>query len=465
MHSLVPSPSMPAIQLKYFRLKDPETEVSIYKVTLILTNQKERSDSRPLHERGFTVLPSTKSEKKLCAHYLTCLKDVHASFTDPVVRGEVILHVVGPIFKEFHAKSMTLELGKHTYSIFKDCDEALKITQLTKDAIASGGCGAIYLTTNLSNPMEDIVYKVLSKTHTKGSAQNIPKIEGEPIISDICDEVSKLERFGGHRGIQDKPIFIVAKKDQVTGFAMVKIACNLDEAINSKEKAMGFWNRDDNRDPLLLQDLIDQLLTGLEYLQSHSLKHGDIKAENIFLKLDTEGKWALQIGDFGASCYYDELFRNKDGTCKYKSYAEGITTFTMAGLSPGHLEDLKRVWDQAMEKERVLIGSGEEDLRKCFHILQQMDLFNLGRSIFKLITGVEISGLNKESTAPAELRRILREKECPREFEELLLGMMICSDYKKQLTVEQALLQNRSITFPAGATDVAGPSRLAGNTE
>lgn len=67
-------------------------------------------------------------------------------------------------------------------------------------------------------------------------------------------------------------------------------------------------------DDSLVKVLVDDLLSGLNYIHSHKIIHGDIKPSNLLLN---QQNTHLKISDFGSSTTEDKLFSKHVGTTQY----------------------------------------------------------------------------------------------------------------------------------------------------
>jgi len=458
----VASVSAPVIFLKCFEQSNSVTGSIDYKVTIVIKNKVEESERdtcrAPSRERGYVHLPSTEEEEDFCRRHLSALTDLlpqmDASKDSRVVEessgdarvgidavdlsprscGERIVEIVHPIFVQFGALNISLKLGLKEFTISRESDASWRVTLTTLQKIATGGYATVYVSTNIMDPKEGIASKIL-KTPSQADKYN----------SAICDEFAKLEKFGGHRGIQDKPISVLVADNQMIGFEMVRIACNLNTAVRERES--GIWHHRHNPNPLLLQDLFDQLLSGLEFLHDNCLRHGDIKLQNIFLKKNIDNRWDFQISDFGLSRHYHEIFRNEDGTHKEDFANQVYGNFTMYNMNIESMENIREQWKLGVEEEKKLKGSGEEYFRKGFTMMLQEDISNLGRCFYMVVTKDNLSRLHKEKMKPKNIERELLKNNCPKEIAEIIVGM-IDTDNTTQLTVKQALSRIKGLTFP-----------------
>ncbi|EDO18526.1 hypothetical protein Kpol_2001p31 [Vanderwaltozyma polyspora DSM 70294] len=92
-----------------------------------------------------------------------------------------------------------------------------------------------------------------------------------------------------------------------------------DEYVNTKIKIKDRCNT--------TMKLALQIISGLKYMHSKSIVHGDIKLENCLLEKSTSDpdSWKVYICDFGMSCYYGEKGIEKASNDKsYKEFGENV---------------------------------------------------------------------------------------------------------------------------------------------
>jgi serine/threonine protein kinase len=115
-----------------------------------------------------------------------------------------------------------------------------------------------------------------------------------PDVSDFENEIKIFEALPAHRNLVQ--YFFHDRQTSVLRIFMKRYHCNLRHQIDTAQLKHGHWALS------MLVNLSAQVANGLAFLHKNSIIHRDLKAENVFVMLDSRNEiHSLAIGDFDVS--------------------------------------------------------------------------------------------------------------------------------------------------------------------
>lgn len=325
-------------------------------------------------------------------------------------------------FTSFQATSIT-QPNQHIYNIWYDKDHQELEIGYVRELIGKGGFGKVFTYVNLTR-------------HTKEAFKHARKNKGLDAKLDIRNEYQVLSDCDHVWGIQIRPrrirlISKISKKGRPQKYGYIS-SCLYDRTYAEELKTP----------PTLQKYLFDfhQILSGLHYLASRDILHGDIKPENILVK-QTKDYQLVHLADFGGA-------RNARKITSLKKLVGGGGS---SAITPGYapLEDitLANQFEEQNQREKLI------DLEK------KRDVFAFGAVLYFGLTGKQpfqtdnrkIPGnlstygfpilSTYQEICPAITDNLERKKlieQVPHEVKSLIKSMLD-PDYNKRPSTSQAL--------------------------
>jgi hypothetical protein len=235
-----------------------------------------------------------------------------------------------------------------------------------------------------------VVYKLLELKKGKPVALKFPFNSSES-FTNLSNEAAKLIELQGrtnHQGIQKLPTAICyqivkdhqgSEKRRINGICSKLYDYNLHYGITKQRIHCVLPDK-------TLMDGCHQLLSGLLFLHTENMVHRDIKPMNVLIHY---GKLVrFDLCDLGATKSSKELQKDRYFLMK-GAFGDTMTPEYIPRSDERHIRqsytdllDVLESRNSSTEEEEVLF-------RKYFELLQKLDVYQLGVTLFYLLIGVE----------------------------------------------------------------------------
>lgn len=296
-----------------------------------------------------------------------------------------LLHIITAAYKTGLTRAESVDYfplkAENTELLAKFKEKKIKLVDLTRSTVLGEGSHAIAKAVSRLDIPQMLVFKSLRMhADVEKQARTLEEFLNE---QKILTELWKGEKKENVVGIQALPKYIIPANSESHAYGSLMTMYDTDlfaattKAVETEEIG-GKKEGVDISEPLLSDvlaetylDGIEQLLTGLKFSIKKGIFHGDIKEDNILLKIEDNEKILWHLADWGGAKNIDQL----------KDIIEKNMPLHIVGTC-------SKDYFSKNEMRELITAAQEKNLPKVLELNEKRNILALGITIYQSIAKV-----------------------------------------------------------------------------